>query len=396
MKILILISAQILTITTIVNAQIPVTVSRSTINAGESVVLSFSAKSTIGLGQGEFTVSYTTGGFSGSGGVPQNNFTSVIGTSIGSPSTLTRTLPPNNGNIQSFDVSVFGNPVVTFDKAVPSAFTNSISGIAIWSSSRDYSATVQNTYAFTVIEEGSSPNADVALKGQVEFISSLSRNSIDTTQRKLLGFQLNSQSPSKLKSIAFLVSNTSSNSAPENNLTNLQLVQDVDGANEFDSADTILATTTNVNGYASFTNLNIPVGTTNLTLFLTASFNPSVQSKNSFISASLNPQNVLATTVDSEAPVKVVGSSVLGKQYAFLDSTTVEEDEQSSNLRTEIITSLQSEISHNNIISRDSDFEPLDSIIPACIAGAAGVAAAYTTDALNKDSKSSEFTTVEP
>lgn len=395
MKSFILISALILTLSVILKAQIPVTVTRSRINAGEGVVLPFSGKSSVGLIQGESTVSFSSGGFADSGGDPQGNLNSISGICIGSPSTLTRTLPANNGNVQSFEVLLFGNPVITLSKSVPSSFTNSISGTGIWSSDRDHQATLQNTYTFTVVEEAGSQADEITLSGQVDFLSSVSRNSIDTTPRKLVGFQLKSSTSATVKNMAFLLSNTSTNQVLNNNFTNIQLVKDVDGGNEFDSGDTIIATTTNANGFAIFTDLNVPVTTSNQTFFLTVSFSPKDQSKNSFISASLNPQNIIAVSA-SDVPVPVVGSTVLGEQYAFLDNTADEELAYSENLKSEITNFVQSQVSPSNLSQAKNDFDSLDAIIPACVAGVAGVTAAYCYDSLDKNTTSTEFSTVKP
>lgn len=365
---------------TSVFAQIPVSVNRSTINGGGTVTLP-----QISGQQSLFAVtSYEFEGlqFDGAGG----NISNVTGVGTGTPNNFSSTTT----------VQVNGTPIVRFAVGAPSAFTNTISVTGIWHKTQDTgaknsTAPFSQSYAFTVIEDGSGSSpagtTNVVLTGEAGLVISISRNSGDTSQRKLVGFQLSaSRGLINLSSLAFTLSNTSTNGNSISNLNSLRLLRDADGGGEFDASDSVLASTTNSNGVAIFTGLNIPVTVTNTQYFLSGSFNPSLQSKNSFITATLKGQNVSADT--GGVPVTVSGGPAAGIQYGFFDSTTAEEAAFAFGLTNGLGASSTTLINNSSAVKKSSLG---DSVIPAAAAGAAGISAAFTSDSLNKNPTGSEF-----
>ena len=146
--------------------------------------------------------------------------------------------------------------------------------------------------------------------GQAEGLSNVSRKETSTELRKLIGFSIHSTVDSVLKNIAFGVSNSSTNSASR--FISVKLFEDRDGGALFDPADTELSSISTVEGGAAvFSGLSIPVTSTAKTYFLAASFDPSKQDRNSFISASLHSQNISAFTSTTDEALVTSGGSIL-------------------------------------------------------------------------------------
>jgi hypothetical protein len=283
-------------------------------------------------------------------------------------------------------------------------------------------------YIVTIVEDGSGGGGGTVihtgtLTGMGDTLQSLSRRDLLADYRKLLGFQLKATTNAVATSIAVALSNTTTNSPPSNNFLGIKLYQD-DGTGDLETADTELATTTNATGYAIFTGLSVPLNTTNKTFFVAASFCPTNQTRNSFISGSLKSQNIIVTLAGTNTVVETTGGTVVGKQYGFLDTTQAEDDAAAAALANQINTAVagvtnalnsawsqqlttttdslnaawgQQLATATNGWSRSGDSSSsktslTDTILPAAAAGVAGIGAAFTSDQLTNQPLSNEYT----
>ncbi len=285
----------------------------------------------------------------------------------------------------------------------PSAFTNSVSGGITYAIQQGNNSISQGfgasqSYAVTIIEDatggggGSSGTTApaVTITGNPDNLETISRKSTDNSARKLLGFTLAANTNVTMSSLAFVLSNTTTNSPAAGNLTNIILWKDADGQGTYDVNDTQLGSTTNANGFALFSGLSQAVSKTNsFTYFLTAQFQPTNQTKNSFVSASLSAANISVALFGTNALLAT--GTVLGKQYGFLDSSQVEDDADAAALAAQISNATKG-LSTTSTAKDGTSPSLSDSALPAAAAGAAGVAAAFSNDSLSKAPLSSEFT----
>lgn len=413
-------------------AQVPVTVTRSTINSGGTVALpSLSASQYKSLGvQAQMNLENVSVGGGGTYTL------TCTGSGSGSPGSIYGTTATT--------FSANGTPFCTFATNAPSVFTNSASvastyyggGYTGWPG-----VSSSQTYLITVVEDGGGGGGGgttlpiATLTGMGDALENLSRRDASIAYRKVLGFQLKASTNAVTSSVTITLANTTANSPPDNNFLGIQLYRD-DGSGEWDGSDTLVATTTNANGFAIFEGLSIPVNSTNQTFFAAASFCPTNQNRNSFISASLRSQNIITTLAETNAVIETTGGTVLGKQYAFLD-TTAEEDaaaalaNQINSAVTGATNALNSAWSQNmdsttnalnqawgdrlenntrdlnatwsqqlanatngfssSTIITSSKPELMDTVLPAAISGAVAIGAAFTSDSLGKQPVSREF-----
>jgi hypothetical protein len=377
--------AGLLSITISAYGQIPVTINRSTIESGGTVLLSYSGNALV-LDQGgePFGATYTFSGgtFSVISSDPENTITGITGAAQALPALHHKAV--SVGNAFQTQVSVSGNPGVIFARTVPSSFTNTIRGSINFTTSSGRTVQADTSplaFHFQVVEDGESTpgiQQSASLLGNADGITSISRKTSSTPLRKLISFELSSSTDAVLKEIAFGLSNTGpQNSVKDNlNLLDLSLFMDGDQDGIFEETDSFVKVTQEENGSAIFNELSVPVSTTPRTFFLVAKFNPSKQKKNSFITSSLRSQNIVVHIADQ--PITTRGATIQGKIYAFLDSTKAEEEAHFQRLKTRIgstTTIIREEV------SEDKD----TSLIPAIVAGAAAVGAAFTSDSLNQE-----------
>ena len=319
-------------------------------------------------------------------------------------------------------------PTITLATNAPTVFTNTVSATPIYNNG-DHSAgfitQLTQTYLFTIVEDGgagaSATLPTVTLIGQADPLASISRKDTSMALRKLLGFSLVANTNATLTSLAFALSNSGTNG---NNFSALALYRDADGQGTFDSGNTLLATTTNAGRFAIFSGLTHAVSTNAVTWFLAASFQPTNQTRNSFISASLSSQNLIVFLAGTNLAVGVSGGSVLGTQYAFLDTTVEEDTTAAAALSSQINASVASAtnslsatyannlaltsnaltsgfaaqlatatngLGGSTVINSPKKLNWTETILPAAAAGAAGIGAAVTLDSLNERPLSKEF-----
>lgn len=370
--------------------QVPVTVNRSTIDSGGAVILpSFNGSFSFNPQVQTPTMNFTGGGASGPIG---DNWASSSGTVTASPGTI-----PGNS---SSTITLAASPTVTIATNAPSIFTNSISAFAVYSGGGidRNTPSVSQSYVVTIVENvnagGSSNSPDTAtLSGFGGQLQSVSRKDTSIDPRELLGFQLKATTNANMNSLAVSISNTSTNTNVANaNIMSITLFQDVDGAQTYDSSDTVLATTSNANGFAIFSGLSIPLTSTGQTFFVTASFDPTRQTQNSFITAYLRSSNVVVTKAGTNAVIETTGGTITGKQYAFLDTTT-EEDAATAAALTARINAAVLNVTNGLSNSSTTTKGLIDSILPAAAAGAAGIGAAFTSDSISKTPLSRDYLT---
>ena len=386
MKTLSLLVTLIVSCVTLATAQIPVTVSRTTVTNGIGVSFpSFSSLEPNGTGGS----ASTTWQIPGVGMIGNGYLSSVTGSANASPS---------SGTGAPFTTQITCYPVVVIPTNAPSVFTNSISaywGISVnGGTANTVYGTHNQSYAVNIMENaggagGGVTMASVTITGQPDSLESVSRKSTANPVRKLLGFTLASNTNVTMSALAFVLSNSTTNSPAAMNLTNLILFRDADGGGTYDGNDTQLATTTNAHGFAIFSGLSQSITPTNtFTYFLAAPFMPTNQTRNSFISASLSAANISVALWGTNALLAT--GSVLGKQYAFLDSSQAEDDEAAAALALQISNATRG---LGTSTAKDGKTPSLsDSVLPAAAAGAAGGAAAFSSDSLGKAPLSSEFT----
>jgi hypothetical protein len=409
-----------------VNAQIPVTVNRSTIRSGGTIILpgiSGGGRTDVNQAAPGGSASPVTGWCAGTTGT--DGWNSVTGTATGS-GTL-------DFAMQSLFWVVSGTPIVTISTNAPPLFTNSCTAIVRFAITRPgmgamtTDAGYGQQYVVTIVEDGSGGGGSIVhtgtLTGMGDTLQSLSRRDASSDHRKLLGFQLKATTNAVVTSLAVSLSNTTTNPPPDNNFPGIKLYQD-DGTGEWETADTELAATTNATGYAIFNGLSVPLNTTNKTFFVAASFCPTNQTRNSFISGSLKSQNIIVTLAGTNTVIETTGGTVVGKQYGFLDTTQAEDDAAASALASQINTAVDGATNALNSAwsqqlstttdnlnaawgqqlnnatngwsrtgsNSSSKTSFTDTILPAAAAGAAGIGAAFTSDQLTNQPLSNEYT----
>lgn len=406
-------------------AQVPVTVSRTTVNSGGTVTLPAIS------GQGVINAATLGGGSSSIA-----SYVASYGTVSPVPAWMTVTSTAGSGTPPSYNwatapstpITAILMPTVTLATNAPTVFTNTVSATPIYNNG-DHSAgfitQLTQTYLLTIVEDGGAGTSanlpTVTLIGQADPLAGISRKDSSTVLRKLLGFSLVANTNATLTSLAFALSNSSTNG---NNFSALALYRDADGQGTFDSGDTLLASTTNAGGFAIFSGLTNAISTNAATWFLAASFQPTNQTRNSFISASLSSQNLVALLAGTNLAVSVSGGSVLGTQYAFLDTTVEEDAAAAAALSSQINASVASAtnslsatyannltlatnalassyaaqlatatngLGGSTVINSPMKLDWTETILPAAAAGAAGIGAAITLDSLNERPLSKEF-----
>ncbi len=254
---------------------------------------------------------------------------------------------------------------------------------------------------------GTGGTASLLTGGQAVAVN-VSRKSTTVETTQLLAFKLAAVTNATLSRLSINVLNTGTNAT---NLGSLNLFQDTDDTGAYSANDTLLATTTNAGTWANFYGLSASLNQTNNTFFLVSSFTPSAQEKNTYIYASLAPQNIVVQLSGTNVFVQTSGPSLIGHQYAFVDTTAAEDAAAAAALFNQINSavsgatnalSAQYAIDLNAAIaagtSRNASSSStrktglLESTLPAAAAGAAAIGAAFTSDALNKGSYSREFT----
>ncbi|MDD2709234.1 MAG: hypothetical protein PHV34_14705 [Verrucomicrobiae bacterium] len=394
-------------------AQVPVTVNKSTVLSGGTIMLpSISGAGSIFV-PNNFVLDM--GGASCTGDTSGNTWATVGGSASAS-------ITGHSGTTYYYTVN--GYPLVTIKTTAPSIFTNSVSAIVNVNvhnpAGSDGWSTIgagQN-YAVTIIDDtGGSGGGNSTVKpyatltGMGDTMESLSRRNDSTEDRKLLGFMLKSTTNAIISALAVSLSNTTTNAVENNNFSAIKLYRD-DGSGDWSGGDTLLSSTTNCGGIALFNGLAISTDTTNKTFFLTASFCPTNQTKNSFITALLRGQNISAAVTN--APIEVTGGTVVGKQWAFMDTTQAEDDAYAYALTNGLVSasitngfvtasitnglgavSVTNQLGGNTVyttIATEKSGSFADSIWPAVAAGAAGIGAAFTSDQLTNQPQSNEFT----
>jgi hypothetical protein len=409
--------------------QVPVTVNRSTINTGGSIGLPGGAGGGILNAGISGTLYYQYGTLSSS----SPYITSVTGSIQ---------VNPTSGPVGT-PISVAFWPTVILSTNTPPVSTNDVSASVVFKRSpgEPYSAGsgASQIYVITVVEEGNGGDtgpvvAYTTLTGQADSLAGISRKDTSSSLRKLVGFTLTPNTNAVLSSLAFHLTNTTTNG---NDFSELALYQDADGRQELDAQDTLVASTTNANGYAIFTGLTNAIPSAARTFFLAGAFQPACQTQGSFISASLSPQNIVISLTETNRVIQVAGGSVLGKQYAFLDTTTAEDAAAAFALSNQIDSAVtgatnalhvawsQNMATTTNALNqtwggrldsatRDLDAswsqqlatatngwpntqiisskpDLMDTILPAAISGAVAIGAAFTSDSLGKQPVSPEF-----
>lgn len=380
------------------NAQVPVTVNRSTVLSGGSVVLP-----TI-TGSGETDMGYRNGATPGTGyctgPTDTNHWKTVTGSAVSTACSVTGPL----GGHCTLHWAVVGTPIATIATNAPSVFTNSCAAYVQYIAIPDgqvYLGSGSQSYIVTIVEDGGGGGSGTlptaTLTGMGDTLQGLSRRDATTDYRKILGFQLKANTNVVTSSIAIVLSNTTTNSPPDNNFLGIKLYWD-DGSGEWDGSDTLLASTTNTSGCAIFNGLSIPLNSTNKTFFAAASFCPTNQTKNSFISATLRAQNIVTTIANTNIVIETTGGTVVGKQYAFLDTTQAEDDAYALSLTNGLVTaSITNGLGNTSVYQTTttgskSGAKLSDTILPAMAAGAAGISAAFTSDQLSTAPLSQEYT----
>ncbi|MDD2709093.1 MAG: hypothetical protein PHV34_13995 [Verrucomicrobiae bacterium] len=392
-------------------AQVPVTVNKSTVLSGGTIMLpSISGAGSVSV-PNNFVLDM--GGAGCTGDTSGNTWATVGGSASAS-------VTGHSGATYYYIVN--GYPLVTIKTTAPSVFTNSISAIVNVNihnpAGSDGWSTIgagQN-YAVTIIDDtggGSSGGATLkpyaTLTGMGDTMESLSRRNDSTEDRKLLGFMLKSATNAVISALAVCLSNTTTNAVENNNFSDIKLYRD-DGSGEWSAGDSLISSTTNCGGIAVFNDLAISTDTTNKTFFVTASFCPTNQTKNSFITALLRGQNISASVTN--APIEVTGGTVVGKQWAFMDTTQAEDDAYAYALTNGLVSasitngfvtasitnglgsaSVTNQIGGNTVYTTTTEKSGsfADSIWPAVAAGAAGIGAAFTSDQLTSQPQSNEF-----
>ncbi len=393
-------------------AQVPVTVSRATVSGGGVVLLpGFGGSGYVGSalnGGNGTTVNYVTT----EGSVMTIPAYMTISSWGGSASPLSYPWPSYPLITESV------SPAVIISTNAPGVFTNTLSATAVYALG-DHSAGVSpqltQTFIVTIAENNSGGGIQApyaTLTGQNDPLESVSRNDPSTAVRKLLGFQLTASTNAILTGFAVAISNTTTNGNP---VDPISLYRAAAGSQNFDSTSTLLVTTTNTGGYAIFTGLAESINGTNQTYFIAGSFSATNQTRNSFISASLNSQNITATLAGTNAAVLATGGGILGKQYAFLDATVAEDAAYALSLTNGFVSAsitngTLNASSTNGLVSSSYLASALagvsnistatgvkstsftDSILPAAAAGAAAIGAAFSSDSLKSSELSKDYT----
>jgi hypothetical protein len=379
-------------------AQVPLTVNRSTVDTGGTVSLPFF--SATGSGQngsaisGNATVTFAIAQLT----VTNSPAFMTLATGTSSNGTPASTTAFNDfpGGHSVYNVTGTYTAYCILATNCPSVFTNTIKSVFFWQAPNiNVPVTFHQDYVFTIADDsggagGGANTPTVTLVGQSDTLESISRKNTDTALRKLLGVTITANTNSTMSSIVFSLSNTSTNG---DNFSSIVLLRDADGAGTFDLTDTQIGSTTNQNGVAIFTGLSQSITSTNKTFFLAASFNPSLQSQNSFITASLSSQNVTARVTSTGTNCVIASASILGKQYAFLDTTTAEDAAAAAALAAQINSAINSAMGSLRTSSTSNNTDLIDSVLPAAAAGAAGIGAAYTSDSIKQGPLSNEYLT---
>lgn len=376
-------------------AQVPLTVNRSTVDTGGTVSLPFfsatgsgSANTTLGANATvTFSIAQLT--VTNSPGF----MTLATGTSSNGIPTTTTAFNDFPGGHSIYGVTGTYTAYCIIATNCPSVFTNTIKSMFFWHFPNvNVPVTFHQDYVFTIADDsgggGGGNTPTITIAGQADTLESISRKDTTSPLRKLIGVNITANTNSTLTSIAFSVSNTSTNG---NNFSSVVLLRDSDGAGTFDLTDTQIATSSNVNGVVTFSSLAQSVTSTNKVFFLAGSFNPSQQSQNSFISASLSSLNITGTVVGTGTNSVISGGTLLGKQYAFLDTTTAEDTAAAAALAAQINSAISSATSSLRSTSTSNSTDLIDSILPAAAAGVAGVGAAFTSDSIKQTPISQEY-----
>jgi hypothetical protein len=377
-------------------AQVPLTVNRSTVDTGGTVSLpsfsatgsgqantTFGANATVTFSIAQLTVTNSPGFMTLATGTSSN----------GTPSTTTA-FNDFPGGHSIYGVTGTYTAYCILATNCPSVFTNTIKSMFFWSAPNvNVPVTFHQDYIFTIADDtggggGGGNTPTITITGQADTLESISRKNTTSPLRKLVGVNLTANTNSTLTSIAFSVSNTSTNG---NNFSSLVLLRDADGTGTFDLTDTQIGSSSNVNGVVIFAGLNQSITSTNKVLFLAGSFDPSQQSQNSFISASLSSLNITATVVGTGTNCVISGGTLLGKQYAFLDTTTAEDASAAAALAAQINASISSATGSLRSSATSNSTDLIDSILPAAAAGVAGVGAAFTSDSIKQTPLSQEY-----
>ncbi|MDD2710107.1 MAG: hypothetical protein PHV34_19155 [Verrucomicrobiae bacterium] len=406
------------------SAQVPVTVNKSTVLSGGTIML----PTIVGAGTANVPTGYVMdiGGGGCTGDTSGNTWLTVGGSA-------SLTITGVSGTARSY--IVYGYPQVTIKTTAPSAFTNSVTALVnvnihVPGGSDGWSQIgAGQSYAVTIVDDtgggggsGSTSKPYATLTGMGDAMESLSRRNASDEARKLLGFMLKSTTNAVVSAIGVGLSNTTTNSVENNNFSSVKLYSD-DGSGDWSGADSLLSTTTNTSGMAVFNSLNISTDTTNKTFFVVANFCPTNQTKNSFITAVLRGQNISATVTN--VAIEVTGGTVVGKQWAFMDTTQAEDDAYAYSLTNGLVNaSITNGLANASITnglvnasitnglvtasitnglggttvyttttstSTKTGFSLSDTILPAVAAGTAGIGAAFTSDQMTSQPLSKEY-----
>ncbi len=406
-------------------AQVPVTVSRSVVTSGGTINLPGIVGNGTIYGGGLVTLAvFTSGSCGGSVGGPGDYFQTISGSASGSPSSISRGYSQSGWSIP---ITVVGSPMATIVSNAPSIFTNSISATVSYhfsdpsgmtGAAYDVSAGAGATYVLTIVDNGVSGGGggvaapSATLTGQSDPLENISRRDPSTAVRKLLGFQLTANTNAVLTGFAAAIYNTTTNGNP---IAPIGFYRAAPGNQVFDASAMLVASTTNAGGYAIFTSLAESINGTNQTYFVAGSFLATYQTHNSFISATLNSQNITATLAGTNAAMIVNGGSILGKQYAFLDTTVAEDAAYALALTNGFVSasitngtlnasatnglasssylaSALAGVSNTSTTTSVKSTSFTDSILPAAAAGAAAIGAAFSSDSLKSGELSKDYT----